>query len=134
MRKRLRSACFPAALVCGIAGGCAAQAPTATQEPTPPPSDLQAPNQPVPVTMTCGEFKALLKAGDKRTVGTAVLWLDGYYSGRSGLAELPAGWLRTVGQGVGGLARSVSTSAVLCLTLSASSIESTAAEIKRCVV
>ena len=101
MRKRLRSACFPAALVCGIAGGCAAQAPTATQEPTPPPSDLQAPNQPVPVTVTCGEFKALLK-DDKRTVGTAILWLDGYYSGRSGLAELPAGWLRTVSQGLGG--------------------------------
>jgi hypothetical protein len=102
MRRRLRSACFPAALVCGIAGGCAAQAPTATQEPTPSPSDLQAPNQPVPVAMTCGEFKALLKAGDKRTAGTAVLWLDGYYSGRSGLTELPAGWLRTVGQGIGG--------------------------------
>jgi hypothetical protein len=102
MRKRLRSACFPAALVCGIAGGCAAQAPTATQEPTPPFGDLQPPNQPVPVTMTCGEFKALLKAGDKRTVGAAILWLDGYYSGRSGLTELPAGWLLTVGQGVGG--------------------------------
>jgi hypothetical protein len=102
MRRRLRSACFPAALVCGIAVGCAAQAPTATQEPTPPPSDLQAPNQPVPVTMTCGEFKALLKAGDKRTSGTAILWLDGHYSGRSGLAELPAGWLWTVSQGVGG--------------------------------
>jgi hypothetical protein len=101
MRKRLRSSCFPAALVCGIAGGCAAQAPTATQGPTPPPGDLQAPNQPVPVTMTCGEFKALLK-DDKRTSGTAILWLDGYYSGRSGLAELPTGWLRTVSQGVGG--------------------------------
>jgi hypothetical protein len=72
-----------------------------TQEPTPPPSDLQAPNQPVPVTMTCGEFKALLK-DDKRTSGTAILWLDGYYSGRSGLTELPAGWLRTVSQGIGG--------------------------------
>jgi hypothetical protein len=52
--------------------------------------------------MTCGEFKALLKAGDRRTVGTAVLSLDGYYSGRSGLTELPASWLRTVGQGIGG--------------------------------
>ena len=101
MRRRLRAVCFPAALVCGIAGGCAAQAPTATQEPTPPPSDLEAPNQPVPVTMTCGEFKALLK-DDKRTSGTAILWLDGYYSGRSGLTELPAGWLRTVSQGIGG--------------------------------
>jgi hypothetical protein len=95
MRKRLRSACFPAALVCGIAGGCAAQAPTATQEPTPP-------NQPVPVTMTCGEFNALLK-DDRRTSGTAILWLDGYYSGRAELTGLPAGWLRTVSQGIGGI-------------------------------
>jgi hypothetical protein len=27
---------------------------------------------------------------------------DGYYAGRSGLSELPAGWARTVSQGVGG--------------------------------
>jgi hypothetical protein len=52
--------------------------------------------------MTCGEFNALLKSGEKRTGGLAILWLDGYYSGRSGLEELPAGWVRTVSQGVGG--------------------------------
>jgi hypothetical protein len=52
--------------------------------------------------MTCGELKALLK-DDRRTTGTAILWLDGYYSGRSGLSELPAGWLRTVSQGIGGI-------------------------------
>jgi hypothetical protein len=51
--------------------------------------------------MTCGEFKALLK-DDKRASGTAILWLDGYYSGRAGLTGLPAGWLRTVSQGIGG--------------------------------
>jgi hypothetical protein len=79
-----------------------AQAPTATQEPTPPPGDGPTLNQPVPVTMTCGDFKALLKAGDKRTGGFAIVWLDGYYAGRSGLSELPAGWVRTVSQGVGG--------------------------------
>ena len=79
-----------------------AQAPTATQEPTPQPGDGPTLNQPVPLTMTCGEFKALLKAGDKRTGGLAILWLDGYYAGRSGLGELPAGWVRTVSQGVGG--------------------------------
>ena len=56
------------------------------------PSDFQAPNQPVPVTNTCGEFKALLKAGDKRTVGRAVLWLDGYYS-RAFRAQRVAHWL-----------------------------------------
>ena len=52
--------------------------------------------------MTCGEFKALLK-DDRRTGGTSILWLDGYYSGRSGLTELPAGWVRTVSQGIGGI-------------------------------
>jgi hypothetical protein len=41
--------------------------------------------------------------GRQRTTGTAIPWLDGYYSGRSGLSELPAGWLRTVSQGIGGI-------------------------------
>jgi hypothetical protein len=91
-----------AVLVCGLAGGCVAQEPSPAQGPAPQSGDVQALNQPVPSTMTCREFKALLKAGDKRTGGTAILWLDGYYSGRSGLTELPAGWLRTVGQGIGG--------------------------------
>jgi hypothetical protein len=27
------------------------------------------------------------KADDKRTGGAAILWLDGYYAGRSGLSE-----------------------------------------------
>jgi hypothetical protein len=79
-----------------------AQAPTATQEPTPQPGDAPTPNQPVALTITCAELKALFKAGDKRTAGAAILWLDGYYAGRSGLSELPAGWARTVSQGVGG--------------------------------
>ena len=92
-----------AALVCGLAaGGCMAQAPTATQEPTPQPGDAPAPNPPIALTITCAELKALFKAGDKRTAGVAILWLDGYYAGRSGLSELPAGWARTVSQGVGG--------------------------------
>ena len=85
-----------AALLCGLAGGCAAQPPNAQ------PSDVATLNQAIPLTMTCGDFKALLKAEDKRTGGLAILWLDGYYSGRSGLSELPAGWIRTVSQGVGG--------------------------------
>src|SRR5206468_3452004 len=55
-----------------------------------------------PLAMTCGEFRALLKAGDKLTSGIAVLWLDGYYSARAGLSELPAGWARTVSEGIGG--------------------------------
>jgi hypothetical protein len=57
---------------------------------------------PVSSTMTCGESRALLK--DDRRIGSAsILWLDGYYSGRSGLTELPAGWVRTVSQGIGGI-------------------------------
>jgi hypothetical protein len=90
-----------AALVCGVTVGCVAQEPTPTQAPAAQSGDAQALNRPVPSMMTCGEFRALLK-DDKRTSGTAILWLDGYYSGRSGIAELPAGWLRTVSQGVGG--------------------------------
>ncbi|HEX3412519.1 MAG TPA: hypothetical protein VHT00_12415, partial [Stellaceae bacterium] len=58
------SEAWRAAAVCGLAaGGCMAQAPTATQEPQP--GDRPTLNQPVPLTMTGGEFKALLKAGDK---------------------------------------------------------------------
>jgi hypothetical protein len=53
--------------------------------------------------MTRGEFRALIKAGDRQTSGLAILWLDGYYSGGAGLAELPAGWVRTVSQGIGGI-------------------------------
>jgi hypothetical protein len=97
--KAIALAAWLAALVCGVASGCAAQAPTASE---PPPGGAQPLNQSVPVTMTCGEFNALLKSGEKRTGGLAILWLDGYYSGRSGLEELPAGWVRTVSQGVGG--------------------------------
>jgi len=95
-----------AMLVCASAvDGCMAQQPMATQPaPVPAPqSDGRAPSsQPVPVAMTCGDFEALLQAGDKRTSGIAILWLDGYYAGRSGLSELPAGWVRTVSQGIGG--------------------------------
>jgi hypothetical protein len=89
------------AVVCTLAGGCAAQAPAGTQT-TPPPGEAPTLNQPVPVSMTCGEFRALIKAGERRTSGLTILWLDGYYSGRAGLTELPAGWVRTVSQGIGG--------------------------------
>jgi hypothetical protein len=91
-----------AGVACGIMGGCIAQAPTVAQAPAQEPGDVQSLNQPIRSTLTCEEFRALLKAGDKRTGGLAILWLDGFYSGRSGLSELPAGWVRTVSQGVGG--------------------------------
>lgn len=91
-----------AVLVFGAAVGCVEQPPSVAQAPTPQPDNPQQLNQPIKSTMTCGELTALLKAGDKRTSGLAILWLDGFYSGRSGLAELPAGWTRTVSQGIGG--------------------------------
>jgi len=101
--KRFAVSGWLAALVCGVAVGCVAQEPTPAQAPAAQSGDTQALNRPVSSTMTCGELKALLKDGDKRTSGTAILWLDGYYSGRAELTGLPAGWLRTVSQGIGGI-------------------------------
>src|SRR5580700_10538195 len=86
-----------AALVCATAGGCMAQ------QPTPQPETPQLLNQAFKSTMTCDEFKALLRAGDKHTAGTAILWLDGIYSARSGVNDFPQGWGRTLSQGVGGI-------------------------------
>jgi hypothetical protein len=97
------SGAWRATLVGGLAvGGCMAQVPPATPEVTAQPGDATRSNHPVALTITCAELRALFKAGDNRTAGAAILWLDGYYAGRSGLSELPAGWARTVGQGVGG--------------------------------
>lgn len=84
-----------AALVCGGADGCVAQAPGAQT------GNAQPPNPPISSTMTCGELLPLLKSKD-HAGGLAILWLDGFYSGRSGLTELSAGWVRTVSQGIGG--------------------------------
>jgi hypothetical protein len=91
-----------AVFICGAAGSCVPQAPNEAQAPTAQAGDPQTLNPPVKSTMTCGEFTALIKAGDKWTGGLVILWLDGFYSGRSGLTELPAGWTRTVAQGIGG--------------------------------
>jgi len=49
------------ALICGVAGGCMAQEPASTEAPAAQPGGTQALNLPVSSTMTCGEFKALLK-------------------------------------------------------------------------
>jgi hypothetical protein len=84
-----------AALVCGGADGCVAQAPSVQA------GNARPPNPAIGSAMTCGELLPLLKSED-HTGGLAILWLDGFYSGRSGLAELPAGWVRTVSQGTGG--------------------------------
>jgi len=99
--KRVARSGWLATLACCTAAGCMAQAPATTETPTPQPADAQTLNQPVSSTMTCQELKALL-ATDKRTAGLAITWLDGFYSGRSGLSELRAGWARTVSQGIGG--------------------------------
>src|SRR5712672_3415128 len=46
-----------AALICGTACGCVAQAPNEAQAPTAQPGDFQTLNQPVKSNMTCGEFE-----------------------------------------------------------------------------
>ena len=51
--------------------------------------------------MTCVEFLGLLKSKESQTVGFAIYWLDGIYSGQSGRIGVPAGWGRTLSQGVG---------------------------------
>lgn len=84
-----------AALVCSVASGCVAQAPTVRA------GNVALPNPPISSTITCGELNPLLKSAN-HAGGVAILWLDGFYSGRSGVAELPAGWVRTVSQGIGG--------------------------------
>jgi hypothetical protein len=84
-----------AALVCGGADGCVAQPPSV------PAGNAQPLNPAISSAMTCGELLPLLKSTD-HTGGLAILWLDGLYSGRSGLTQLPAGWVRTVSQGIGG--------------------------------
>jgi hypothetical protein len=94
------SGAWRAALVGGLAvGGCMAQVPPATPEVTAQPGDATTSNHPVALTITCAELRALFKAGDNRTAGAAILWLDGYYAGRSGLSELPAGWGEDRGPG-----------------------------------
>jgi hypothetical protein len=90
-----------------FAAGCAA-----AQSATPPvntPPAVPAPvgaapfaNPAVSASLTCGELMSMLHAADKRPGGLAITWLDGYYSGRAGIAELPANWSHTLGQGVGG--------------------------------
>jgi len=74
-----------AALVCGGADGCVAQAPSVQA------GNARPPNPAIGSAMTCGELLPLLKSED-HTGGLAILWLDGFYSGRSSL----------VSQGIGG--------------------------------
>ena len=82
-------------LICLLAVTCAPQ--MVAQELTATP----APNLEISTSMTCSEFIELLRSKN-RSAGTAIVWLDGYYSGKQGLKALPAGWVRTVSQGLGG--------------------------------
>jgi hypothetical protein len=86
--KEIAISCCLAAFV-WVAGGCAAQVPTEGQAGSAQAGDTQLLNQPVNAGMTCAEFKALVKSGDKSTTGVAVLWLDGYYSAVLGSANCP---------------------------------------------
>jgi hypothetical protein len=93
-----------AVLIFGTSIGCVAQAPT----PQASGSHPVVLNLPFTSSMTCGELLALLKAGkagdqvDRQTGGQAIGWLDGVYAGRSGVTDFPAGWNRTLSQGVCG--------------------------------
>jgi hypothetical protein len=93
-----------AVLISGTSTSCVARAPT-PQADAPHPVVL---NLPFTSTMTCGELLAALKAGqagdqaDRATAGAAMTWLDGVYAGRPGVTEFPAGWNRTLAQGLGG--------------------------------
>ena len=81
----------------------AARLPTNQSQSVHQPAPSPIVNPPVPTTLTCAEFNDVRKSGNKALLGATILWFDGYYSGRSGLTELPAGWLRTVAQGAGGM-------------------------------
>ncbi len=80
---------------CTFASGCAA--PPAQQPIASEPS-----NQPINTALTCAQFLEKLHADDKRAVSFAIVWLEGYYSGQANISEIPAGWIKTVSQGVGG--------------------------------
>lgn len=65
------------------------------------PNDSRLLNPPIHSTITCGELLSLLHS-NRTFGGVAILWLDGYYSGRAGLTQLSQGWVQTVSQGIGG--------------------------------
>lgn len=95
-----------AALICLAGTGCAAEVPTAAQAPTAQLDGVQTLNQPVPTAMTCGAIKALLVAGDKRTGGLAILWLEGTTLAASGSPNCPPAGRGRLLKGLGELARS----------------------------
>jgi hypothetical protein len=94
---------FTGVLACVLVSGCvppvAAQTVDNPQPSIAPATTAPATNALVSTALTCGELLPLIRA---KSSGYATIWLDGYYAGRAGLAELPAGWIRTLSQGLGG--------------------------------
>jgi hypothetical protein len=84
-----------AVAACTLASGCAAP-------PAQPPIASESSNQPISTALTCAQFLEKLHADDKRAVSFAIIWLEGYYSGKVNISEIPGDWIRTVSQGVGG--------------------------------
>jgi hypothetical protein len=89
--------CLPIAALaaCTFASGCAV--PPAQQSVASEPS-----NSAINTALTCAQLLERLHADDKRAVGSAIIWLEGYYSGRANISAIPAGWIKTVSQGAGG--------------------------------
>lgn len=65
-------------------------------------ADHPAANRAFSTAMTCGELLALVHAGERQTVGAALLWLDGVHAGQAGLTDFPPGWTRTLARAVTG--------------------------------
>ena len=91
----MRFLTIAALAACAFASGCAV--PPAQQSVAPEPS-----NSAFDTALTCAQFLEKSRADDKVTMGYAMLWLDGYYSSRANISTIPAGWMKTFSQGLGG--------------------------------
>jgi hypothetical protein len=88
-------------IFCVLASACTppgtAQQPVSSQQ-----SSTHPPNLPFNTGLSCDELHHLLdspdNSPDKITGGFAMIWLDGYYSARVGITEVPAAWTKTLGQ------------------------------------
>ncbi len=76
--------------------------PSEPGHPAPPAGAAPVRNRELSTSLTCAEFMTIMRSGDRTSLGIAILWLDGVYAGRSGESGFPAGWARTLGEGIGG--------------------------------
>jgi hypothetical protein len=92
---------------CRIIVACAALLMAAGLSPawadTAPPVAGADGNKAISVNMTCADLRDLIRAGEKQSVGVAILWLDGVYADRATIESFPSGWMQTLGQAVGGM-------------------------------